>query len=338
MNRRLSDTYSAALSGGFPSEIIKAHQIPDAYGVEATAQFSEVGDRITPIDYAMTAGVGFGYTRYGVWVKNNNQQKAAHTSGFESMVAGEYQALTTDQDLATEQLKYMFANGAVGVHCMFWPPVDPKSPQYNKTMAEAVAQIAAKDEPRPGVTGGIGMIVPYHKDDRVFNIACVGAGPERTGLLKSLKADGTWEGSVYAVPFRTQIETVALQPETQKLGKGQRIRFGPLDKLDGGQQIEVTFRARSDSKAPITYSVRYGDQPLPGLSQTVQTSGDWKNDRFILRSQLPADGLFMCFDIPNGVTVEQVVALRENDVAARIHRSTDEGKRHRGGVTLDVLE
>ena len=67
VNRRLADTFTQALLVGFPSELVKSHQIPDTFAIASTKGFSTVRNRITPVDYAMSAGVGFGYTRYGVW-------------------------------------------------------------------------------------------------------------------------------------------------------------------------------------------------------------------------------------------------------------------------------
>jgi hypothetical protein len=58
----------------------------------------------------------------------------------------------------------------------------------------------------------------------------------------------------------------------------------------------------------------------------------------VLRAQLPADGLYVCFDLPEGMEIQDFKALRERDAVARLHRGFHEGRRHGGGVTFAVLE
>jgi hypothetical protein len=72
INRRIANTFRESLLAGFPPEVIKSHQIPDSYAVASTKEFSSTQARITPVDYALSAGVGFGFTRYGVWYKRRH--------------------------------------------------------------------------------------------------------------------------------------------------------------------------------------------------------------------------------------------------------------------------
>ena len=345
INRRLADTFATALLAGFPPELIKSHQIPDNFAIGSLKGFSNVRNRITPIDYAMSAGVGYGYTRYGVWFEKDEQvQKAAQTSGFDSTVVGEYQALTPEQKPATDQLQYMFDNGVVGINAMKWPK-PAGGDKFNPTMARAIEDLIAQDRPRPGVTGGVGQIVPFVEGTRRFDIAAIGTGPQRTGLLKSLRADGSWEGSVYAVPFRTAIHVEPLTTRQNVVNGAQRLSVGPLDKLDGGEQIEITLRAQSAQGGVARFALCQMQpngtlsEPLSGTATDVTIGAGMRDVRLIVRSQLPADGIVITLDMPSdGTTIDEVMALRETEQIARPHRGNRSGQRHRGGVTFDVLK
>ena len=346
VNRRLADTFTQALQAGLPPEIIKSHQIPDRFAVGSLKGFSNVSNRITPIDYAMSAGVGFGYTRYGVWFQADAQiQKAAQTSGFDSVVMGEYQALTTDQNAATAQLKYLFESGVTGIHAMNWPG-SGKSIQYNETMQKAIQDLLANDRPRPGVTGGVGQIVPFVSADgkRRFDVAAIGTGANNTGLLKSLKADGTWEGTVYAVPFRTAIAVEKLAIKRSDANGMQRLSVGPLDKLNNGEQIEFTLQIRAARAGVGKFALHQKrpdgnlSEPLSGTASDVEFGAGQRNVRLIVRSQLPTDNLVMTFDLPGEVQISQTLALRETERVARMQSGVLQGERHKGGVVFDVLQ
>ena len=83
---------------------------------------------------------------------------------------------------------------------------------------------------------------------RVMNIASLGTGVNHTGLIKSLRADGTWEGSVYTVPFRTAIRVEPIASSSERPAAGvTRINSAVVDGLEGGDQIEISFHARSSS-------------------------------------------------------------------------------------------
>ncbi len=155
VNRRIGDSFFAALAAGFPPELIKSHQIPDTFAVGSTQTFSDRKARITPVDYALSAGVGFGFTRYGVWFKKpSNMLKAAESSGFQSIVMGEYQALTPNVGLATQQLRHLFDHGVTAIHAMKWPADHDKG--FNASMTAAVKQLLTEQRPRRDWPAGWG--------------------------------------------------------------------------------------------------------------------------------------------------------------------------------------
>lgn len=334
VNRRLADTFTQALLAGFPPEIVKSHQIPDAYAIGTLDLFSERMARITPIDYALTAGVGFGFTRYSVWFQKPAYAfRAAYTSGFDSIVMGEYQALTADASLAEEQLLHLWKNGANAIHAMKWP--DSHDRGFNDTMRGAIQNLLDKhDAPRPGVTGGVGRIRPYVAGKERYNIAAIGTTGQHRGLLKSLNEDGSWQGAVYAVPFRTQISVEALEVSVSN----ERLQIDPLD-LEGGQQVVLTFTARADAGGELRFNVAHaGGGLLPGYDQVVEVAPTPKTFRFVLRSQLPARALSpMVFFTDGGIRITEARAHVETETVARPHRGEHEGLPHVGGVTFDLL-
>ncbi|MGZ0709711.1 hypothetical protein ACWPKO_15385 [Coraliomargarita sp. W4R53] len=339
VNRRLADTFTQALLAGFPAEIIKSHQIPDAYAIGSLDLFSDRISRITPIDYALTAGVGFGFTRYSVWFKKPSYAfKAGFSSGFDSMVLGEYQALTADQNLANEQLVHIWERGGNSVHAMLWPASHDKG--FNQTMTEAIRNLLKNhDEPRTVVTGGVGQVKPVDVGGRRLNVAALGTTSNKRGLLKSLKADGSWEGSVYAVPFRTSISVEALETKLTRNEEGLNVlELGPLDRLDGGEQVVLSFRAKSTRPSQIRFRIRHeGGGYLPGYDQFVRVGTQAHAYRWVLRTQLPADGLVLSVELADGVQVSDEEAQRQVEEVARPHRDDHEGIPHQGGVTFDLL-
>jgi hypothetical protein len=102
--------------------------------------------------------------------------------------------------------------------------------------------IAEHDEPKPGLAGGISQVRAWRGGKEPFEIASLGTGSEHTGLLKSLRQDGSFEGSVYVVPFHAQvaIETLSSKPS---LAIGSKpVQLAMAQDLRQGAVLETTFR------------------------------------------------------------------------------------------------
>ncbi len=342
VSRRVAETFREALLAGFPPEIIKCHQIPDTYAIGNLQAFSDVTARFTPIDWMLNAGTGYGFTRYGVWYNRpHDALQDAHSSGFDAMSIGEYQALTPDPKAAYEQLRFMFDNGAVSAHCMLWPEAHDRG--YNDTMHQALEKLIAEDRPRPCLTGGVGQIRAFRDGKRRFDIACIGSGPKRTGLLKSLNADGSWEGSVYVVPFHAHVEVTAIEaPRTTVIREGHPLTLGPLDELDSGEQIEIVARAKTEVKGQQASSLRISvlreGRPLPGLDHRFTIGSSERPLRYVLRNQLPTGGITIRIEaVGSPISLREFRATRQSEQTAKLTKGRFGGMRHRGGVTFDVL-
>jgi hypothetical protein len=340
VNRRIANTFREALLAGFPPEVIKSHQIPDSFAAASTRGFSITQARITPVDYALSAGVGFGFTNYGVWFQKDNMLAAARSSGFDSIIFGEYNALTPDRETALAQLNHVFENGGVAVNCMYWPADwHPASAGINRAMEAAVHSLRANERPRPGYAGGIGRVIPFRNGGRVMNIASLGTGPRHTGLLKSLREDGSWEGSVYTVPFRTAIRVEPVAFTASRTATGMtRIFSAPVDGLEGGDQLEINFQTTATAHSELRFAVTHRGNALSGLGKTIAIAPGKKNHRYIVRSPLPAGGIVIALEHGDETALSGFAILRQTAAIARLHRGQMTGTRHCGGITFDLLD
>lgn len=343
--RVVAGTYREALLAGFPPEAIKCHQIPDHYAIASLAAFSKPARRITPIDWNLTAGVGFGCTKYGVWFNHeHNCIQGPHGSGFDAIVMGEYQSLTPDADLAYRQLVYLQDNGVQFIHCMNWPETHDRG--YNQALAEALGRLVEEDRPRPGQTGGTGQVRAVHMGGRAFNIVCIGASENHTGLLKSVNADGTWEGSVYVVPFHAHVAVEdLLQQDAVELG-AEPLSFGPFDGIDHGNVLEFSFHARAEHEAAATLRVYHHGVELPGARLLASVGEDWRHYRLLVRVQIDTDDLRVELAATDpdeagppaaAVLLRDLSVTRQTQQTTRLKKGIFAGQRHAGAVTFDVL-
>lgn len=342
--RVVAGTYREALLAGFPPEAIKCHQIPDNYAISSLTAFSKPAQRVTPIDWNLNAGVGFGFTRYGVWYRDRyNAVQGPHSSGFDSMVIGEYQSLTPDAEAAYGQLGYMRDHGVQFIHCMNWPAEFDQG--FNASLAEGLERLVADDRPRPGVTGGTGQVRPW--DGGECDLVSLGTGPDRTGLIKSVREDGSWEGSVYLVPFHAAVEASALASEGQVEMQGEPVRVGPLEGIDSGNLVEITLRARSRTpEGAVSVRVLHHGIELPALRLVLPVGEGWQDLRAQVRVQADLDDLAL--EIGSGdaaagtwlrgdVEVADLKVVRHREQTLKLKKGVLEGRRHGGGVTFDIL-
>ena len=342
----VASTYREALLAGFPPEAITCHQIPDSYAFGSLTTFSKPAVRVTPIDWNLNAGVGYGFTRYGLWYKGkHNVLQGANSSGFDIMTIGEYHALIPDANETYNQLKYLQNHGVNAIHCMWWPESHDKG--YNTAFRKALERLISDDSPRTNLTGGVGQIRAVRSDDKKFDIVSLGTQSRNTGLLKSINADGTWEGSVYVVPFHSHVEITPIAENTNFHLRNEERKFGPIADLDSGQQIEISFLAKSRSQtANISFRIFHKGIEIPDQRVTMPVNLSGKHYRYIFRAQtnLKDVSIGMCsgeFGKENGknqnISIKNLNIYLHTEKTAKIKKGVFEGKRHHGGVTFDVL-
>ncbi|NOY83069.1 MAG: hypothetical protein GXP31_18880 [Kiritimatiellaeota bacterium] len=340
IDRVVAGTYREALLAGVPPELIKCHQIPDLYAVGSLTAFSQPAQRITPIDWELTAGVGFGFTRYGVWFeRRRNCVQGPHSSGFDNMVIGEYHSLTPNVELAFKQLAYLHGNGVQFIHCMNWPKTHDRG--FNAALAKALHRLVRRDLPRPGVAGGVGQVRSFRDGDTPVEVVSIGVGPGRTGLLKSVKADGRWDGRVYVTPFHAHVD-VSVLPTASAMTVGKTpVAFGPFETVDPADVFEFSGLAESATNADgaLLFRVFHHGIELPGLRVRVPVTARSRHFRFMLRVQIGAEDLRIDMRAEGGdrVALRNFSALRFIERAVRLRRGIFEGVRHEGGVRFDFL-
>lgn len=334
--RVVAGTYREALLAGLPPEAIKCHQIPDLYAISSLTAFSEPAQRVTPIDWMLNAGVGYGFTRYGVWYADeHNVVQGAHSSGFDSVLVGEYQSLTPDVGQALEQLRYMRDHGVQFIHCMVWPEGHDQG--FNAALTEALRALVKEDACRPCATGGTGQVRPVAGQ---YDIVSLGTGESHTGLIKSIREDGSWEGSVYLVPFHAHVAIEPLARGEAGVFSSDPLPLGPLMQIASGNLVEVSCMARANAPGrALELRLYHHGIELPQHRLLVPVSEEWCHVRILVRFQVEMDDVRLEVSSDQGAEVEfsDLLATRQREMTTRLEHGILAGERHRGGVTFDVF-
>ncbi|MBT3374434.1 MAG: hypothetical protein HN742_04605 [Lentisphaerae bacterium] len=339
VHRRVGNTFREALLAGFPPEAIKCHQIPDSYVFGFEIGFSAKTRRITPIDWMLNAGTGFGFTRYGTWYKKkHNCAQGSHSSGFDSVLIGEYGSLTPNEEDAYRQLVYMQEHGINFLHVMWWPSSHDRG--YNKAQIAALKRFAAEnDVPKPGLAGGIREVRPYRRDGMAYDIASLGTGSEHTGLLKSLKADGKWEGTVYTVPFHAHVDITQVADSDATTVNQTEAELCKVDDIYSGMQLEIVFTGRSTEPTSLVVKAYHAGHHLRDQDMAVELSPKERHYRLIKTFSIPIAELSFRLQTGRGeAELTDLEALEHRERTVRLKQNVLEGKRHSGGITFDVLE
>ena len=336
VSRRVGTSYRECLLAGFPPEMIKSHQIPDSYVFKSIVGISEGKKRISPIDWLLTTGAGFGFSRYGTYYdREHNIGQGAYSSGFDNMLVGEYASLNASHQKSLDQLLYLRNHGVSTLHVMWWPSVLDKG--FNKAQESALREmISIHDTPRKGLAGGISEIRPWRGQKKSFDIASLGIGPSHTGLLKSLKKDGSFEGTVYAVPFHAHVnievlneqKTTNLNPQTQELAAIPHTRPGSV--------IEVSFKVNGKTDNLLIDFTHRGVK-LSDKSIRVEQLKGGQQVRLVYKIPLLMDEIKLLASSDKNIIIEDLLVVHHQDQVINLAKKIMTGKRHQGGVTFACL-
>jgi hypothetical protein len=290
--------------------MIHAHQIPDRYALDPVLHGVT---RISPIDYAMTCGVNFGFTKFGANHQNPeaNIIHAARSSGFDSFVMGEFQPLTEDPEIAARELRYVFENGAKAIHVLHWGgqhrpggKAEPTDEAYNRTVYDAIQALLLEDPPRP-IDTTLHQSTPWG-DGQLIAIG---------NRLKSLDANAAFDGRVYTTPFRSAFTLTPL-PIVDGI-----IRI--TDEVLPGSQIEIL------ANAPCEVRIFRGHAELPDLRSTLTPLDG--HLRYTLR--VPDRTPKLRIHLPSAIS-----ATLQSPQIADIHRGTHTGQAHAGGFSFEIRD
>ncbi len=342
VSKRIMEAYREALIAGYPPESISAHQMPEG---EAVSGFLGNADtRLTPVDVVLTCGTAYGGTRYGTVVAdNNNLVNFANRLGHSSITLGEYCARSSSEAVTYDQLKNFWNRGLRMVHHLTLGDAG-----FEAAEAAAIRRLAEENQPRPGYTGGTTNAIGIKQGDKSYRIVQIGAGDDSRseGLLKSITADGKWEGTVYVVPFHTKMLAKDIEAiQTPMSGTTNRYSTGVLDTIKNTDQVEVTLEAASSTAgATVTFEVYHKGCLLEQATTTYTLTDTMTPYRFVLSNQLYESGLEVVVTIGGneGVTVQKLSATLQTQKADFLYYNGTRALRNCGanvgGVTFDVLD
>ena len=347
VSKRIMEAYREALLAGYPPESISAHQIPEG---EAVGGFlGEANTRLTPIDVVLTCGTAYGGTRYGNLNRKLNLVVNAHNMGHSNISLGEYGSLYENGKLAYNQLKNLWNNGLRMVHHITF------NDQQAQAEADAIRMLIEDNEPRPGYTGGTTGALSVADGGKSYSIVQIGAGADSdsTGLLKSITAEGTWEGTVYLVPFHTKQQATAIEALNQPVeGTSNTFSTGELAAVKNGDQAEITFRAakKTEARAWVEIAVYHKGCLVKDSTVTYELSDTLTPYRYVLSNQLYESGLEVKIVFHteagngsmDGITLEDLRGTLQTEHAGFTYYHGNNAYRlskpHVGGVTFDLLD
>ena len=336
VSRRVGTSYRECLLAGFPPEMIKCHQIPDSYVFDSIVGISEGKKRLSPIDWLLTTGAGFGFSRYGTYYdREYNIGQGAYSSGFDNMLIGEYASLNASHQKSLDQLLYLRNHGVSALHVMWWPSHLDKG--YNKAQESALREmISEHDKPRKGLAGGISEIRPWRGKAQSFDIASLGTGPSHTGLLKSIKKDGSFEGTVYTVPFHAHVSVQVLAKKESLSISSSAKELAKISNTRPGTVVEVNFEVTEKSDA-ISVNFMHKGIKLEDKAIKLYDLKTGQKVRLVYKIPILMDEVKLSISSAQDIEIENILVIHHQDEVVNLAHKVMTGKRHQGGVTFDCL-
>ncbi len=339
VSQRVIESYREALLAGFPPELIKAHQIPE--GDAVAGLLGEADTRLSPVDIVLACGTGYGGTRYGVWYKSSDSFFAlAANAGQHNITLGEYSAMSMNAEEAYKQLKYMYDNGIVFTHVMSWAGNAEGGDVMDKNEQYAIDKLQENEYPRSASSGGTGDIRAYVNGDTAYNIIEIGSKAESAGLLKSVKADGTFDGTVYLQPFHAAVEVSEIAGKIAANGTGKlvyEIRRGEINNLNYNDEVEIRLNAKPvRERGVITVKVYQGEYETPCVQYSFRVTGEETEYRYVLKDQTYLENCRIEIEYER-VNVSDGTVTLMYECAARKYYGELDPRPHKGGVSFDLM-
>ena len=336
VSRRVGTSYRECLLAGFPPEMIKCHQIPDSYVFDSIIGISEGKKRLSPIDWLLTTGAGFGFSRYGTYFeRERNVGQGAHSSGFDNMLIGEYASLNASHEKSLQQLLYLRNHGVSALHVMWWPSHLDKG--YNQAQESALREMISKhDQPRKGLAGGISEIRPWRGKAQSFDVAGLGTEGRHTGLIKSFTQEGSFEGTVYSVPFHAHVGIHLLNERDELTVSSRGTEIATIATTRPGCLVEVHFRV--EDKIPLLrLEMAHMGIPLPDQTILLEDLLPDQKVRLVYKIPILMDRIRLSLSSPQNAGIADLTVIKHQDQVINLARKIMSGERHQGGVTFDCL-
>ncbi len=341
VNKRIIEAYREALIAGFPPEAINAHQIPE--GDAVSGFLGEADTRISPTDVVSICGTAYGGTRYGYFCNDvNNFIRLAYGAGHYNITLGEYSSLAQTPADAYAQLKYLFDNGVKFTHIIV--PYAEKETVYTLVRTaelEAIARLQENNAPRTASTGGTGASKAVIRGDKSYNIVQLGDA-DKNGLLKSVNEDGSWEGSVYVVPFHSNVTVNNVKMNECEGG----YVSAPIKNLQYGDQAELTFLASyegsDEADAYVEIQMYHAGCPIEDSKAVYSLTSETVPYRYVVSNQIALENVeirvtFKCGDVSK-IRTDDIQLTAQIEDAAHKYFGMLTVAPEKGGVTFDIIE
>lgn len=333
VNKRIIEAYREAMLAGFPPESITAHQIPEG---DAVAGFlGEANTRLSPIDVVMSSGTSFGGTRYGYWfAQKNNWLINARLAGHKNITVGEYSSLQYDDMATYAQLEYLFNNGVKMTHVLVpYPSNEAMYLLVRGSEKYAIDKLQKNNNPRPGNTGGTTGVTTIKENDSSYSIVVLGTGNDQNGLLKSINPDGTWEGSVYLVPFHSKVEVEKVS--FSGFGSNE-YTTKRINKIHHGDQIEVTFNGKGNGR--IKVYATYDGVVIENSVVTFNSTKELNTFRYVFSNQLSlTDDIKIVVEREGDCKISKLSCTVQRECVSRKYFGEFLSAEHKGGISYDIL-
>jgi len=335
INRMHAAGCREALLAGFPPELIKGQFIPTPNN-PATGPATTILAN-SPATYAMIAGTGFGFGNPDPDHTNTQSTlhlaRAAHSSGFHSIAIHQSHPSTNDPSDALQWLQSLRQFGTHSIQ--FNNPTEADATSLQTThaaMQKAIQSLANETETTnipPLQSSGTHQIRPFTNNDTPIAILST-----TSGLIQSIHADGSHEGSVFVVPFHTRlaIEEINFHPsETTQ-------QSAPFT-LTPGAQIDIDFHvSNAISPGPIEFKILRHGQPLPGLYGQLPVSSNQTAMRLQFRCHSTIDNLTVEITPPPNASLSIHTATIQSPMTASLNANGNKGTPHKGGIFFTLLD
>jgi hypothetical protein len=262
---------------------------------------------------------------------------------------GEYGSLYETGKQAYNQLKVLWENGLRMVHHITFNDAQANAEK------EAIEMLIKDNQPRPGYTGGTYGAISVNQNGKIYNVIQIGAGADSdsTGLLKSITANGAWEGTVYLVPFHTKQEATAIESlNTPVSGTQNQFTTGELATIKNADQAEITFAASKsgEARAWVEFAVYHKGCLVADSTTTYELTNTLTPYRYVLSNQLYESGLEIKVTFHTeagngsmeGITLQNLSGTLQTEAAGFTYYNGNQANRlskpHEGGVTFDLLD
>jgi hypothetical protein len=251
------------------------------------------------------------------------------------MLVGEYASLNASHEKSLNQLLYLRDHGVSTLHVMWWPSNLDKG--FNQAQESALLEMISKhDSPRKGLAGGISEIRPWRGQTKSFDIASLGTGPSHTGLLKSLNKDGTFEGTVYAVPFHAHVNIEVLNEQKKTNLNPRPKELATILHTRPGSVIEVSFKVKGKTDNLLIDFAHRGIK-LSDKSIRLDQIEAGQQFRLVYKIPLLMEEIKLLASSDKYITIEDLLVVHHQDQVINLAKKIMTGKRHQGGVTFACL-